>query len=810
MKISLNWLKDFVDIDEIAKRENCENKMQLATVLADKLTDVGFEVEEIIEVDKFLHHVVVGKIEKIEKHLDAERLFICQVNIGDRNVQIITSATNVFEGALVPVSLDGANLANGVQIKASKVRGVVSEGMFCSGEELGISDNFYDGASINGILIFKDNFVIGEPVAKALKLDDAALDVSITANRPDAMSVIGLAREIAAVYRLSIKEQDLSYTTVGGNIKDFVTVEDKNFTLCPRYMASVIKNIKIEKSPLKMRARLFAVGINSINNIVDITNYVLVEYGQPMHAFDAKNIGGKKIIIRTAKRGEKIAVFNGNTYDLTENNLVIADENKPIVIAGVIGGTNSCITDGTKTVIFESACFERSQIRKTSRGFGIRTDSSARFEKGIDMGSQELGLKKALNLVSKLKCGEIVDGIIDEKQKEVKDTTVIVSKTRINNILGISVEEKDIVDILSSLGIKSKIKDDKITLTVPPYRFDIENDADVAEEIIRMYGYDVYNNTHKALFDGCAVMVGKYDTILKMQREMKQKLVSKGYFEVNSYSLVPINTHIKLNMADRVNEVIAIKNPLSDELGVLRISMAHSLFSNIEYNVKHGNKDFKIFESGRTFHAKGQPIIELPVEKNMLAFASICESDDFYTFKGIVENCLEKYNVRYNLEYSKLPLLHPGISADFITENGEIIASIGKINPKVAKEYEISDKTYYGEIYCDLLKKLELKTFAVKKISRFPVVERDLALVVEENITVGQLKEIIKQCCGKTFYGVKLFDTYRNKEQLGMKKSLAFRIKLSSDEKTLSEDDINKTMEKILRRTKDLFGATLR
>lgn len=809
MKLSLNWLNDFVDLNEIKKIENINDNGTLAVKLAEKLTGVGFEVEEIIETGKCLKNVVVGKIVKIERHQDAERLFVCQVNLGDRNVQIITSATNVFEGATVPVALDGADLANGIKIKSSKIRGVESQGMFCSGEELGINDGLYEGAEINGILIFKDEFIPGTLVSKALFLDDYVLDVSITANRPDAMSVIGLAREICAIYRLKIREQDLSYNVDNSKIEDIVNVENKDFQLCPRYMAGAVSEVKIEKSPLEIRSRLFVVGVHPINNIVDITNYVLFEYGQPMHAFDANNIDGKKIIIRRAEKGEKISALNGSTYELSNNNLVIADENKPLVIAGVIGGTNSCINENTKTVVFESASFERSQIRKTSRGFGIRTDSSARFEKGIDLLSQELGLRRALNLIEKFGAGKIANGILDKKEEEVKNLEVSVSKNKIDKILGISFDEKDIVEILSSLGIESKINGDEIRLSIPPYRFDIENDNDVAEEIIRMYGYGVYDNVSKPLFEGASVMVGKHDPILKLQRELKQILICKGFYEINSYSLVPSEAHIKLGLGNKSNEVVKISNPISDELSVLRISMAHSLLSNISFNVKRNNKDIRIFESGKTFHAKSVPLTEQPTERNILAFASIDSADDFYTFKGVIENLLERYKQKFVIDYSKKAFLHPGISADFANENGEVVASFGKVNPVVAKEYEIPENTYYAEVDCDKLLALPLKTFKVKKISKFPIVERDLAIVVDEKVTVGSLEEIIKQCCGKNYNDVKLFDIYRS-EQLGDKKSLAFRIKLLSDEKTLSEEDINKVIDKILRRTNELYGAVLR
>ena len=807
MNISLNWLNDFVDLKKICEIEKISTKRDLASVLANRLTNVGFEVEGIIDCAKFLKNVVVGKIFKIDKHKDAERLFVCQVDIGTQNVQIITSATNVFEGAVVPVALDGADLANSIKIKSSKIRGEVSQGMFCSGEELGISEGLYPGASINGILIFQDNFKPGQNVEDILQLNDFVLDVAITPNRPDAMSVIGVAREVCAIYRLRIKEQDLSYNPTNKDVKSFVSVQDMAFDLCPRYMASAVANVKIERSPLKIRARLFCCGVHPINNIVDITNYVLFECGQPMHAFDAEKLEGNKIIIRRGKSGEEISCLNGNQYKLTNENLVIADSKKPVVIAGVIGGIDSCINENTKTVIFESACFERSNIRRTSRSFGIRTDSSARFEKGVDTASQEIGMKRALNLICALNCGEIANGVIDEKVEEVKEQKIIVSKLKIDSILGFEIKEKDIKEILESLEIKCEIEKDKISLLVPSFRTDIENDNDIAEEVIRMYGYDIYDKIEKGV-GTTSKTIGKYDPILKIQREIKTILIDRGFYEISSYSLVPLNSHEKLGLLEMENKVVKIKNPFSDELGALRISLCHNLLTNIGYNLNRNNKEIRIYEAGRTFHAQNSSISQLPIEKDILAFASTNPCDDFFVFKGIVENVLNKFSGEIKIEYSKKSFLHPGISADiFVGET--LVASFGKINPIVAGNYDLPDAIFYGEIYCNELLTLPEKKFEVKKISKFPAVERDLALVVDEWITIFEMEKLIKQCCGKYLEELKVFDIYRSK-QLEGKKSVAFRIKLISDEKTLSEEDISKIINKILKRMEENFGAKLR
>ncbi|MBO4412616.1 MAG: phenylalanine--tRNA ligase subunit beta [Clostridia bacterium] len=802
MKISLNWLNDFIDLEKIEEKVN--SKKELANVIADKLTGVGFEVEEIIDVARFLNHVVVGKIEKIEKHPEADRLFVCQVNIGGKNVQIITSATNVFEGALVPVSLDGAHLANGIDIKPSKMRGVLSEGMFCSGEELGITDSLYEGASINGILIFKDDFKPGTPVANALLLNDYVLDVAITANRPDCMSVVGIAREVSAIFNIPVKKQNLNFKTTNKKVEDIISVKDTDFELCPRYMAAAVSNIKIEKSPLWMRSRLFSVDIHAINNIVDITNYVLIEYGQPMHAFDYKYLDEKQIVIRRAKKGEKIAVLNGNTYELNENNLVIADNSKACVIAGVIGGTNSCISDETKDIIFESAVFERANIRKTSRSIGVRTDSCARYEKGVDLSSPESGLNRALNLIYTLNAGEIASGVIDEKNQKVENKQVVVSKNKIDSILGINVTEENIKNILTSLGIEVEFNSDEIKLTVPPYRFDIENANDVAEEIIRMYGYDIYNNINKNLFENLSITQGKQNEVLDLQRKFKNVLVSEGFNEILNYSLVPENAALKLLLKEeKESSPIKLANPISEELATLRTTMAHSLLNNISYNEKRNNKNFKIMEAGRVYLPKELPMVSQPEEKDIFAFASVSAKDDFFTFKGYIEKLIKDFDIKYTLNYSNRPYLHPGISADLLDEEGNVIISFGKIHPKVIENYEITDNVFYAEIDCNLLTQKPYKTFVVKKVSKFPIVERDLAVLADEEVKAEDILTIIKQSMGRIGYSCTLFDIYRGKNLEG-KKSLAFNLKFNSDEKTLTDEEINKVMDKILRRLKDI------
>ena len=592
MKVTYNWLKDFVDLNGISAEE-----------VAQKLTVSGFEVEDILYQNKFLHDVYVGNITKIERHPNADKLVVCQVDLGWKKVQIITSATNVFEGANVPVSLDGADLANGVKIKPSAMRGVVSDGMFCSGEELGIDENYFEGAGINGILILPKDFEIGAKIEDSLMLNDVIFDINVTPNRPDCNSVVGIARELCSMFGKTFKEVDVSYKTVGQNVKDFVSVdvETKN---CPRYMASYIKNIKLDRSPLWIRSRLQAVGIKPINNMVDITNFVLIEQGQPMHAFDYRYIDGKKIVVRQAIKGERIEVLNGNAYELDKDVMVIADKAKPVVIAGVIGGTNSCICEDTTETVFECAVFDLKSVRLTAKKFGLRTDSSARYEKGVNVNSPSIALKRALNLVCVLDCGDIVDGMIDVVNTNAKleySQELTLSYSKVLKILGVEISKDKVLQILNGLGVKSTISGDVLKCVPPFLREDIKNENDIAEEVIRIYGYDVYNEVDGIAFENSATTIGEYHPRLVMENNFKNILVDAGFFETLNYSLYSSSACDKLLIPqdDERRKVIKIANPISEDLSTVRTVMAHALLLDISYNLSVGNKELKFL----TFHA---------------------------------------------------------------------------------------------------------------------------------------------------------------------------------------------------------------
>ena len=797
MKVTYNWLKEMTGV--LAPAED----------IAKRLTSAGMEVEEIIYQNEHLHDVVVGKILKIEKHPQADRLVVCQVSIGQEIVQIITAATNVFEGAIVPVSLPGADLVNGVKIQKAKMRGVESCGMFCSGEELGIDENYFEGAGVNGILILPSDFKVGQPIEDALMLNDVIFDIGITPNRADCMSVVGVAREVCALYGITMGKINCNYDIdiySKDTVRNYVNV-DVNTPNCYRYMTSAITDVKLERSPLWMRARLNAVGIKPINTIVDITNYVLIEMGQPLHAFDQKQIKGGKIEVRQACEGESIDTLNHNTYKLDDSVMVVCDEEKPIVIAGVIGGTNSCINEDTKVCVLESAVFDLKSIRVTSRKYGISTDSSARFSKGVNVANAELGLARALHLVNKLKCGKVVRGVIDIASKKNEERHIEGSVSKINQILGVEIPAQDMVRILNNLSIKTTLAGDKLSCVVPPYRVDIENNNDLAEEVIRMYGYDVYDKLDYKLFDHAKITEGQQNPKLALERKLRNALAEKGFYENISFTLCGSDTAEKLLIEDDRKNLVRIANPLGEELSCMRPSLAQSLLDNVAYNLSVGNKSLRLFECGRVYKSLGKDV--LPEEKDMLAVCVYENGYDFFKLKGVMQSILNKVSGQVSIERSTEPYLHPGVSADIYVD-GKKVGCFGKIHPVVAENYDLPHDVFYGEVNTGYLASLPIKKYTVKPISKFPIVERDIAVVVSEDISVGDMLDAIKSACGKLYYEASLFDIYRS-ETLGQNmKSVAFNVKLWPEDKTLTDEEVANVMKKIEKGLAYKFGASLR
>ena len=796
MKAPLSWLKDYVDIDCSVEE------------LASKLFSCGFEVEEIDYVGKNIKNIVTCKILSIEKHPNADKLSVTKVDAGKYGqLQIITSAKNIFEGAIVPVALDGAVLNNGDTIKTGELRGVVSEGMFCSGEELGINDDWYKGASVNGILILQEDFPLGENLTELLEINDVIFDINVTANRPDCQSILGLAREVAAVLDKPFKMPDLTFVE-DKNVSTVNTIKVTNnaYDLCPRYISRLVKDIKIEESPLWMKRRLFSMGIRSINNIVDITNFVLTEVGQPMHAFDLNELEGKEIIIRRAQNAEKIVTLDEKEFELNSDNLVIADSVKPVALAGVMGGLNSGIKDNTSTVVFESATFKRDNVRKTSRQLGQRSDSSSRYEKGVDLYSVETGMKRALSLISKLGCGTISCDEYDLYEAEPTKNVIKTTVSKVNAVLGIEVSAKEIESILNRLNFEVELNGDNLTVTCPLFREDMESYPDIAEEIIREYGYDKIVPT--LLKTSEITPGGLTDAQLKINA-VKDLLTGFGFNEMISYSFVN-EKEFDLYDIDKTNAV-RILNPLSEDSAVMRKSILPSVVKAVSYNLNRKNNQGRLFELAKVYIPKELPLKELPVEEERLAFAVFGDNEDFFTLKGVVESLVNltcaSSNVKYNV--SSLKYLHPTRSADLIID-GEVYGSFGQLDPVLSEQLGIDKPVYVCEInYYKLKEKFDDK-IVFKPISKFPIVERDLAVVVDDSITCQQIIDVIKESGGEFLEKVSIFDVYKGVGIPENKKSMAYNLIFSSLERTLNVEEIDQAVKNILDNLYKKLNAELR
>ncbi len=801
MKVSLSWLKDFVDIDVDVE------------TLADKLVGAGFEVEEIIDAGANMKNVVLGKIVELEKHPDADKLQICQIDVGGKElVQIVTGAQNVSKGDLVPVALDNSLLPTGQEIKKGKLRGVPSNGMLCSGEELKLTESEYVGASVHGILIMNgEKYPLGTDMNVVLGNDDVVLDIGVTANRSDCNSVLGIAREVATVLNKPLKMPDVSFETDKSvKVSDIIDVDVEDKELCPRYMAAAVSDIKIQDSPEIIQKRLKSVGLRPINNIVDITNYVLIEIGQPMHAFDKNYIEGGKIIPRRAKNGEKIVALNEKEYVLDDTMLVICDVKKPCAIGGVMGGLNSGINDKTNTIIFESAKFLRDNIRRTSRKLNLHSDSSFRYERGIDFDSQRLGIMRALSLIYKYGFGKIADGLIDRLSQDLTRNKVETSVEEINGILGIEVPKDTVLNILNSLQIQSEIdKDGKLTCVCPAFRDDIENANDLAEEVIRLYGYDKVKST---LLKGGNQTLGGKNRQEKNIDVLKDICVYHGMSEILTYSFTTPKSFdiLKLSQDDARRNCVKLLKPLGEDLSVMRTTLAYSMISTLASNCLKSNKKAKLFEIANVYLPQTSDMSQLPSEVNTLALGRYGEGEDFFTMKGIVEVILKKFGLNGEFRRADISYLHKGRSADiYVGKN--LIGYLGEVHPEVAKSFDVSERMYIAELNVDMLNKLADCSYEFVAISNYPPIERDIAVVVDESVLAGDLLACVRKGGGNLLVDAKIFDIYRNKEVLGEnKKSVAISLIFRLAERTLTDEEVNAKINRILTKLSSEHNAVLR
>ena len=798
MKAPLSWLKDYVDINVSVDE------------LATKLVGAGFEIEEVIRPSDDYVNIKAVKILSIEKHPNADKLRICQVDVGDRKLQIVTAATNVNVGDVVALALDGSRLPDGTEIKKGELRGVLSEGMFCGGSELKLTGADYPAAGIDGVFIFPTETLPGTDINDFIGTNDVIFDISVTANRPDCNSIIGIAREIAAVLGQPMKDTfTLPEINEVGEIAPALKVEVKDDELCPRYLAKMLRDVKIAPSDELIKRRLRLMGLRPINNIVDITNYILFDIGQPMHAFDYKDIKGGEIIVRRATAGETIVTLDGTENRLSENNLVIANAEIPMAVAGVMGGANSGISDTTDTVVFEFARFKRDNIRKTARTLGLHSDSSARFEKGIDYVSQDLALIRAIQLVTRLHAGTFCKGTIDTLKKSVNPTVITVKKSKIDEILGIDVATDDIIHILMSLQFEVSAKGDDLTITIPKYREDIVGANDIAEEVIRLYGYD--NIVGKPL-DGKKLTQGGRNPRDRIVQKVKAFLSGLcGLSETFSYSFISPKfvDDFSLTENDPRRNLIRILNPLSEDVSVMRTTLAPSMFMICASNYSRGVKEGCFYEVGKTYFPKALPMTDTAIEKETLILASYGEKEDFYTLKGVVEALADRFNVEVDFVASDETFLHPYRQA-FITIGGAKVGYIGQLHPAVAKTRKFDPELYISEIDLDTFIDHATDFLPFVPISKFPSIERDLAFVVDEDVYAGEMLKTIRKVGGEYLRQASIFDVYQGLGVLPGKKSIAFNLLFRKDDGTLDGEEINKTVEEIIRAMSDDFGAKLR
>ncbi len=782
------WLRDYVDMD--IKPED----------LASRLIMTGSAVDGYKRLGEGLENVVVGRIDNIEKHPDAEKLSVCSVFTGKETLQIVCGASNIFKGAFVPVALAGACLPGGIKISKSKIRGVFSYGMLCSGSELSITD--YPGADIDGILILQGDFVPGTPLNEALGLCDTVFDIEVGANRPDCLSMIGMARECAASLQLPLKLPDKSYAEDGGDISDYIKVEVKDGDICERYVARAIKNVKIGPSPKWLMDRLVSAGVRSINNIVDITNFVMLEMGQPMHAFDHSDIRGGRITVRRANSGETITTLDGKERNLNTDMLLICDEKGAIGIAGVMGGENSEIKSTTSTVIFESAKFSQGNVRRTSRTLGLSTESAMRFSKGIDAAGCKTAMDRALHLVELLGAGEIVSGEIDILSADLSPRQVRVKADKINAVLGTNIPPQKMAELLCRVFIPTVLENGELISEIPSFRGDISYGEDIAEEVARMYGYA---NIPVTQMTG-NVTRGVIADEERFTDRIRTLLTGLGFFECVTYSFGSMTDIEKLGVQSLCSAV-KIKNPLGDNQAYMRTSPVPDMLKVVAGNINKQAEYIRLFETGRVYHNKAG---SLPDEKKYVCLA-LCGNEDFFSLKGVVENIIESFGIK-DIKFidEAAPYYHPGRKASVFSGNKKL-GELGEIAPDTAEAFGISDRrVYIAELMLSALIAASDDTKKYEPLPKFPAVSRDIALIVDKNVQAGELLKCIYDNAGPHFESASLFDVYTDDKLGSDKKSLAYSIIFRAKDRTLLDNEANEARDAVVLAASRQFGAKLR
>lgn len=794
MNTSLNWIKAYVPGLECTDQE-----------YMDAMTLSGTKVEGYKALDADLDKIVVGQIVSVEKHPDADKLVICQVNIGKETIQIVTGAPNVVAGMKVPVVLDGGRVAGGhdgskteggIKIKKGKLRGVESNGMMCSIEELGSSRDFYPDAPENGLYVMPEDAVVGSDAIDALGLRDTVFEYEITNNRVDCYSILGVAREAAATFRKDFVMPPVKKVGNSEDVNDYVKVDVQAADLCPRYTARLVKNIKLAPSPEWMQRRLAASGIRPINNIVDITNYVMEEYGQPMHAYDYDTLAGGKIIVRRAEEGEEFVTLDGQTRKLDPSILMICDAEKSVGIAGIMGGENSKITDDVKTMLFEAACFDGTNIRLSAKKIGMRTEASGKFEKGLDPNLASEAIDRACQLIEELGAGEVVGGMIDVYPQKNVEKRIKFEPDKINKLLGIDISAEEMLGYLKKIELV--YNEETNELIIPTFRQDLECGADIAEEVARFYGYA---NIPTTLPSGEAT-TGKLSFKMRIESVARDIAEFCGFSQGMTYSFESPKVFDKLLLPEDspLRKAIVISNPLGEDFSIMRTTSLNGMLTSLSTNYNRRNKNVKLYELGNIYLPKALPLTELPDERMQFTLGFYGDGD-FFSMKGVVEEFLEKVGMRNKPEYNPdagKTFLHPGRQADIVYD-GEVIGYLGEVHPDVLDIYSIGEKAYIAVI--DMPHIVEKATFDRKYegIAKFPAVTRDISMVMDKSVLVGTVEDIIEKRGGKLVESYKLFDIYEGSQIKSGFKSVAYSISFRAKDRTLEDKDINPIMENILK-----------
>ena len=794
MKAPIKWLKDFVNIDICPKD------------YADALTMSGSKVEAVEELGKDFDSVVVGKIIEMEMHPDADKLKITKVDVGNEILQVVTGAPNVNLGDYIPLALVGSNLPGG-KIKKSKLRGVESNGMMCSINELNLTREQFPDAPENGVYIFKGEPKLGTDVKEIMGLDDTVVEFEITSNRPDCFSILGLARESAVTLGLPLNNPTISLKEEEDDAKDYIKVEIENGSLCSRYAARVVKNVKIEPSPLWMRQRLAAAGVRPINNLVDITNYVMLELGQPMHAFDLNNIKGNKIIVRTANKDEEIITLDDQKRVLDEEMLVISDAERAVAVAGVMGGANSEVTKDTSIILLESATFNGSSVRKTAQKLGLRSEASSRFEKGLDVNNVINAINRAAQLIEELGAGTVCKGVVDCYPEKYAERTLNLNPDRINSFLGTSIDKEYMVKLFKDLEFK--VDEKSLELTVPSFRPDVEREADLAEEVARFYGY---NNITPTLLSGKEATQGRKTFKQKVNDIIKNTLIASGLHEIYTYSYLSPKVYDRLLLSkdSELRNSVVIMNPLGEDFSHMRTTTIPSMLNVVSTNYNRSIENGEFFEISNIYIPNNESKDGLPTEKNVVT-VGMYGSVDFYDLKGAIENILNALGIA---KYDVIPCtavesFHPGRTAQ-LKVGDEIVGVFGEIHPEVAKNFDCPNRTYIAQIEISPLIENTSLVNSYLALPKFPAMNRDIAMLVKDEIMVKDIEAIIKQRGGNILENIKLFDVYKGQQVPEGMKSVAYALTFRAKDRTLIDDEVNKSMKKILNGLETVLGAQLR